>query len=264
MCEKLFDGKALAVHWFVSLRFGWLDCLLTNWLAFCLFELCLRVNLTWNASLYRCVTCNILLPYDKQMCMFVVFSSFAFASYIISRFMGVWKLYCLAGWLAGSSPALAYYLQNKLFAYTLCNLCLLLLLSSLPRVCVYECTVIEYLYRDRCNNRLFDAAYCIHRSLLFHLIRFVSFVFCFYARVCLYVIESKKNLNSKYKAISKRDFSRNHIVLVSWSSIYIVSAFVFVIGLIPYSSRKLKWFRFWFYASKFFDFEFYKGLRESI
>lgn len=186
--KMLFDRKSLS-SLICFCRFAWSDCLFVDWLAGWL--------LVYVKCVFRCkfnlkcfsiaVTCNIflLIIWQSCVCVLVSFSSFVFASYIISRFMGVWKLYCLSGW-AGCLSFIQFTGFSKIFVrqtthYVPSNICLLLsfsLLLSLLCISMYKCTINEYLYRDRCNNRLYlMLLYCVCKSLLFYLIRlFVCFI----------------------------------------------------------------------------------------
>lgn len=179
------------------------------------------------------------------VCLLVSFSSFVFASYIISRFMGVWKLYCLSGW-AGCLSFIQFTGFSKIFVrqtthYVPSNICLLLsfsLLLSLLCISMYECTINEYLYRDRCNNRLYlMLLYCVCKSLLFYLIRlFVCLFYCARVSVSVYVWWLNLKISIQNIRLYQKETFSLIIILISWSFFIYIYRF-FLLGLIPYSSR---------------------------
>lgn len=133
----------------IFFRFGWSDCFTGFSSIWSVVYVC-KLNL-------KCfpisVTCNILF-YDSRMyvCLFVLF--LVFASFTLIA--GSWVFESCIVWLAGICLTFCTMCLTTTFVSCCCRCCLM----SLPYFC-YGCTVIEYLYRDRCNNGFFTLwIYC--------------------------------------------------------------------------------------------------------
>lgn len=183
------------------------------------------------------VTCNIFLLIIWQSFVCVCLFLFPLLFLLPTLLAGSWVfescIVCLAGW-AGCLSFIQFTGFSKIFVrqtthYVPSNICLLSsLLLSLPCISIYGCTINEYLYRDRCNNRLYlMLLLCLQISIVL----FDSFV-CFIVLECECVCLSVWWLNLKISIQNIRLYQKETfsliIILISWSFFIYMYCFFWV------------------------------------